>query len=131
MDFGFLFIGIIIIFVFTYRFIKYKDKICLAYLFYAMGIALASFKYINIFFELLCFSSFAISSFCFYYINNKNKKDLLSLNIGNIIFYTLFAIELSFIPKSKSQITSIIYFFICIFLFILFIKNRKERKFND
>ena len=121
MNYKYLIIGIIYLFIILYQYKIYKDKALISNFLLAGMAILLHFEQVGINIRPFCFILLTIASF--YSLKYINKGKIYLIN-----FWFIFSVELSFIKYINPQICSIICYLICLLqIYHLFTIKKKVK----
>ena len=123
MNYKYLIIGIIYLFIILYQYKIYKDKALISNFLLAGVAILLHFEQIGINIRNICFLLLTISSF--YSLKYINRGNLYLIN-----FLIIFSVEFSFVKDINSQFLSIICYLICLLQIYYFLMIKKKVKNN-
>ena len=121
MNYKYLIIGTIYLFILLYQYKKYRDKALISNFLLASVTILLHFEQIGINIRPICFLLLTISSFYSLKYINRGKLYLINLLV-------IFSVEMSFIKDINPQICSVICYLICLFqIYYLFTIKKKVK----
>ena len=123
MNYKYLIIGIIYLFIILYQYKIYKDKALISNFLLAGVAILLHFEQIGINIRTICFLLLTIASF--YSLKYINRGNLYLIN-----FLIIFSVEFSFVKDINSQFLSIICYLICLLQIYYFLIIKKKVKNN-
>lgn len=123
MNYKYLIIGIIYLFIILYQYKIYKDKALISNFLLAGVAILLHFEQIGINIRTICFLLLTIASF--YSLKYINRGNLYLIN-----FLIIFSVEFSFVKDINSQFLSIICYLICLLQIYYFLMIKKKVKNN-
>lgn len=123
MNYKYLIIGTIYLFILLYQYKKYRDKALISNFLLASVTILLHFEQIGINIRPICFLLLTIASF--YSLKYINRGNLYLIN-----FLIIFSVEFSFVKDINSQFLSIICYLICLLQIYYFLMIKKKVKNN-
>ena len=123
MNYKYLIIGTIYLFILLYQYKKYRDKALISNFLLAGVAILLHFEQIGINIRTICFLLLTIASF--YSLKYINRGNLYLIN-----FLIIFSVEFSFVKDINSQFLSIICYLICLLQIYYFLMIKKKVKNN-
>ena len=123
MNYKYLIIGIIYLFIILYQYKIYKDKALISNFLLAGVAILLHFEQVGINIRPICFILLTIASF--YSLKYINRGNLYLIN-----FLIIFSVEFSFVKDINSQFLSIICYLICLLQIYYFLMIKKKVKNN-
>ena len=123
MNYKYLIIGIIYLFIILYQYKIYKDKALISNFLLAGVAILLHFEQIGINIRTICFLLLTIASF--YSLKYINRGNLYLIN-----FWIVFSVELSFIKDINPQLLSFISYITCLLQICYLFAIKKKVKDN-